>query len=72
LRLQGFGVVNIIGLNPNLTKVGDLVMFVTHIGMYMKVQVWLKTRHGAGSCITIDKHHHKYYFSFLFVQYVDN
>jgi hypothetical protein len=49
LRLQGFVVVSIIGFNPNLTRVGDLVMFVTHIGMYMRVQVWLKTRHGIGS-----------------------
>jgi len=43
LRLQGFGVVIIIALNPNLVQVGDLVMQVIHTRMYTRVQVWLKT-----------------------------
>jgi hypothetical protein len=47
LRLQGFDVVNIIGLNPYLTQVGDLVMEVTHTRMYTRVQVWLKIGDGA-------------------------
>jgi len=66
LKLQGFGVVSIIGLNPNLIKVGDLVLLVTHIGMYMRVQVWLKIGHGVGIWITVDRHHYIYYF-FLFL-----
>jgi hypothetical protein len=41
--LQGFDVVNIIGLNPNQAKIGDLALLVIQIGMYTKVQVWLKT-----------------------------
>jgi hypothetical protein len=45
LRLQGFGVVSIIGLNLNLTIVSDLALFIIHSGMYMRVQVWLKIRH---------------------------
>ncbi len=71
MRLQRFGVVNIIGFNPNLTRVGDLALLVIHIGKYTKVQIWLKTKHGTRSWTTIDKHHHRYYFSFVFVQYVD-
>ncbi len=38
LQLQGFDVVNIIGLNPNLAQVRDLVMQVTHTRMYTRVQ----------------------------------
>jgi hypothetical protein len=30
LRLQGFGLVNIIGLNPNFARIGDLAIQVTH------------------------------------------
>ncbi len=41
--------VSIIGFNPNLARVGDLALLITRIGMYMRVQVWLKIRHGAGS-----------------------
>jgi hypothetical protein len=41
--LQGFGVVSIIGLNQNLAKIGDLALLVIQIGMYIRVQVWIKT-----------------------------
>ncbi len=30
LRLQGFGLVNIIGLNPDFARIGDLAIEVTH------------------------------------------
>lgn len=49
LKLQGFKVVDIIGLNPNLTRIGDLVLLITHIRMYTRIQVWLMTRDGAKS-----------------------
>ncbi len=47
LRVQGFNVVSIIGLNTDLAQVGDLAIQVTHTSMYMKTQLWLKTRDGA-------------------------
>jgi hypothetical protein len=49
LKLQGFGVVSVIGFNLNLAKVGDLVLHVTHTNMYMRVQMWLKIGHGPRS-----------------------
>jgi hypothetical protein len=48
LRLQGFKVVNIIGLNLDLARTRDLALLVIHTGTYIKVQVWLKTRDGVG------------------------
>ncbi len=30
LRLQGFGLVNIIGLNPDFARIGDFAIQVTH------------------------------------------
>ncbi len=39
LCLQGFGVVNIVGLNPDFTRKGDLAIQVTHIGIYTRIQV---------------------------------
>jgi hypothetical protein len=71
LKLQGFGVVSIIGLNPDLIRVSDLALLIIHIGMYTKVQIWLKIRHGVRSWATIDKHHHRYYFFFVLVQFVN-
>ncbi len=37
LRLQGFGVVSIIGFNPDLARTRNLV--IIQIGMYTKVQI---------------------------------
>jgi hypothetical protein len=42
-------VVSIIGLNPYLARIGDLVIQDTHMGMYTRIQIWLKTRDGVGS-----------------------
>jgi hypothetical protein len=66
--MQAFGVVNIVGLNLNLTKVGDLAIQVTHNGMYTRVRVWLKIGDGARNWRIIACHQHKYYFSTIFVQ----
>jgi hypothetical protein len=63
-------VVSIVGFNPNLIRVRDLTLLVIHTSMYTRVQVWLKKGHGVGSWTKVDKHHHKYYFSFDFVQLV--
>jgi hypothetical protein len=64
LRLQGFEVVNIIGLNLNLTRTRDLALLVIHTGMCTTVQVWLKTRDGVRGWTTTARHQHIYYFFF--------
>jgi hypothetical protein len=38
-KLQGFRVVNIVGFNPDLARIRDLVLLITHTGMYTKVQI---------------------------------
>jgi hypothetical protein len=38
----GFGVVAIIGMNPDEAQVGDIVVELMHNGFYMKAQVWVK------------------------------
>jgi len=47
LQLQGFGAVSIIGLNLELTQIGDLVMQITHTSMSTRIQIWLKIINGA-------------------------
>jgi hypothetical protein len=49
LWLQGFKVINIVGLNLDKTWIMDLAIHVFHIGMYIRVQVWLETGDGMGS-----------------------
>jgi hypothetical protein len=68
LRLQGFGVVSIIGLNLNFVRIGDLAIQFAHTRMYTRIQVWLKTGNGAWSWTTITRHHDRHYFSTILIQ----
>jgi uncharacterized RDD family membrane protein YckC len=47
LHIQRFGVVSIVGLNPNFARIGDLATQVTHTRMYTRIQVWLKIGNGS-------------------------
>jgi uncharacterized RDD family membrane protein YckC len=47
LRFLGFGVVRLIGINPDEARVGDIAVKVAHSGFYTRVQVWLKVIDGA-------------------------
>jgi hypothetical protein len=57
LRLQGFGVVHIMGLDLNQAQVGDLAIHVSHFSFHSKIHVWLKTSDGVRSWMTIVNHH---------------
>jgi hypothetical protein len=47
LRLVGFGVLIVVGFDPVKTKVGDIVVKVTHNGCMCRVKVWIKSQDGA-------------------------
>ncbi|CAK9209042.1 unnamed protein product [Sphagnum troendelagicum] len=48
LRFLGFGVVRLIGINPDEVRLGDIAIEVAHTGFYTRAQVWLKVTDGAG------------------------
>jgi hypothetical protein len=47
LHLLGFGVVTIVGIDPEEARVGDIAVEVAHNGFYTRTEVWLKVRDGA-------------------------
>ncbi len=47
LRFLGFGVVRLIGINPDEARVGDIAVEVAHSGFYTHARVWLKVINGA-------------------------
>ncbi len=47
LRFLGFGVVRLVGIDPDEARVGDIVIEVAHSGFYTRAQVWLKVIDGA-------------------------
>jgi hypothetical protein len=71
-RLHGFRVVSIIRLNPNLAKVSDIALLVTHTKMYTRVHIWLRIGDGVGDLTIVAQHQHRYYFSFNFIQFIEN
>jgi hypothetical protein len=51
LHLQGFKVVNIVGVDPKRAQIGNLDVHVSHMGLYTRIHVWVKT--GNGGWVTI-------------------
>jgi hypothetical protein len=47
LHFLGFGVVTLIGIDPDEARVGDIAVEIAHSGFYTRAQVWLKVRNGA-------------------------
>jgi len=47
LRFLGFGVVRLVGIDPDEARVGDIAVEVAHSGFYTRVQVWVKVIDGA-------------------------
>jgi len=46
--MLGFGIMIIMGVNPNEVQIGDVAMEITHNGFCICAQVWMKIRDGAG------------------------
>jgi hypothetical protein len=53
LRLHGFGVVSIVGIDPKEAKVGNLVVKIHHKGFDTQAQVWIKIRDATKKWINI-------------------
>jgi hypothetical protein len=66
LRFLGFGMVRLVGINPNEACVGDIAVEVTHSGFYTRARVWLKVINGArGWASTSDLQANFYFTSYL-------
>jgi hypothetical protein len=65
-RFLGFGVVTLVGIDPDEARVGDIAVEVVHSGFYTRIEVWLKVRNGArGWASTSELQTPYYYTSYL-------
>jgi len=46
--MLGFGIMIIVGVNPNEARIGDVVMEIAHNGFCTCAQVWMRIRDGVG------------------------
>ncbi len=66
LRFLGFGVVRLVGIDPDEARVGDIAVEVAHSGFYTRAQVWLKVIDGArGWASTLDLQTNFYFTSYF-------
>jgi len=66
LRFLGFGMVRLVGINPDEARVGDIAVEVAHSGFYTRARVWLKVINGArGWASTSDLQANFYFTSYL-------
>jgi len=66
LRFLGFGVVRLVGINPDKARVGDIAVEVVHSGFYTRARVWLKVIDGArGWASTSNLQANIYFTSYL-------
>ncbi|CAK9194113.1 unnamed protein product [Sphagnum troendelagicum] len=47
LRFQGFGVVTIVGIDPEAARIGDIVIEIAHSGFHTRAEVWVKVSNGS-------------------------
>ncbi len=63
LCFLGFGVVRLVGIDPNEAQVGDIAVEVVHSGFYTRARVWLKVIDGARGWASTSNLQTNFYFT---------
>ncbi len=63
LRFQGFGVVTIVGIDPEAARVGDIAVEIAHSGFHTCAEVWLRVSNGPRGWVSTSRLQHQYYFT---------
>jgi hypothetical protein len=63
LRFEGFGIVTIVGCNPEGAHIGDIAIEVDHSGFHTRAEVWVKAMNGPNGWVSTSRMQHQYYFA---------
>jgi hypothetical protein len=63
LRFLGFGVVSLVGIDPDVARVGDIAVEISHSGVYTRARVWLKVTDGARAWVYTSKLKENFYYT---------
>jgi len=63
LRFLGFGVVSIVGIDPDQARVGDIAVEVAHSEFYTRAEVWVKVVNGTGRWVSTSHLQAQFYFT---------
>jgi len=53
LRFLGFGVITLVGIDPEEARIGDVVVEIAHSGFHTCAEVWLKVRNGTEGWMSV-------------------
>ncbi|CAK9236243.1 unnamed protein product [Sphagnum troendelagicum] len=63
LRIVGFGIASLIGLNPDQARVGDIAVEVSHSGFYTSARIWLRVTDGTRGWVWISELQDSFFFT---------
>jgi hypothetical protein len=64
IRFLGFGVVSLVGIDPDAARIGDIAVELVHSGFYTRARVWLKVTNGARAWVYTSELHEHFYYTF--------
>jgi hypothetical protein len=62
LRFEGFGIVTIVGCDPEGVRIGDIAVEIDHSGFHTRAEVWVKARNGPSGWVSTSRMQHQYFF----------
>ncbi len=63
LRFLGVGVVDLVGINPDQARVGDIAVEISHSGFYTSARVWLRVTDGTRGWVRISELQESFFFT---------
>jgi hypothetical protein len=62
LRFLSFGVVTLVGIDPEVARVGDIAVEIAHSGFHTRAEIWLRVRNGADRWVSISQLQTQYHY----------
>ncbi len=66
LRFLGFGVITLVGIDPEEARIGDVAVEIPHSGFHARAKVWLKVRNGTEGSVSVSQLQTQYYYTSYF------
>jgi hypothetical protein len=63
LRILGFGVISIVGVDPGEARIGDVAIEIAHSRFYTRAEVWVKLSNGDRGWASFSNFQEQYYYT---------
>jgi hypothetical protein len=63
LHSLGFGVITIVGIDPDQARIGDVAIEIAQSGFYTRTEVWVKVNNGTRGWVSISQFQAQYHYT---------